>query len=163
MRPDKNSQSFTFHKNVFSAKSCGDTNKNQNCRKKLQDKFDQSDESSPSTSRNNDRSVLSVISINDTRRVLRTGTERITKTLSQFRTTLGTISQRFKMPTKRRQILEEGPMTPNCETPQTFSRKVLGRTPTKLYSPFSIESPYHSTTYDKENLPPPHKVISGRK
>lgn len=58
------------------------------------------------------------------------------------------------MSTKRRQILQEGPMTPNCETPQTFSRKVLGRTPTKLYSPFSIESPYHSTTVNKENMPP---------
>lgn len=55
------------------------------------------------------------------------------------------------MSTKRRQILKEGPMTPNCEeTP----RKILGRTPTKMYSPFGIESPYNSTTYEKENVDP---------
>lgn len=43
-------------------------------------------------------------------------------------------------------------MTPNCdETP----RRILGRTPTKLYSPFGIESPYNnSTTYSKENVDP---------
>lgn len=62
----------------------------------------------------------------------------------------------FKISTKRRQILEEGPMTPNaCPTPNTFSKTVLGRTPTRLYSPFGIESPYNKpTTYDKENVAP---------
>lgn len=35
------------------------------------------------------------------------------------------------------------------QTPQTRSRQLLGRTPTKLYSPFGIESPRH--TWDKEN------------
>lgn len=175
MRPDDKSAPFTFHKNVF--KQSENANKMQNCRKKLEDKFDQSDEKSSST--RSDRSVLSVISLNDTRKALRTSTERISKTLSNFRTTLGSFSQvyksiclihsnrqyvfslqRFRIPTKRRQILEEGPMTPNCETPQTVTRKVLGRTPTKLYSPFSIESPYHPTTCDKENLPPPRRVFS---
>lgn len=59
--------------------------------------------------------------------------------------------QMFKISTKRRQILEEGPMTP-C--PNTLSKTVLGRTPTKLYSPFGIESPYNKpTTCDKENVP----------
>lgn len=47
-------------------------------------------------------------------------------------------------------------MTPiqNNQTPYTPSRQVLGRTPTKLYSPFSIDSPYHpTTTQDQENIP----------
>lgn len=62
----------------------------------------------------------------------------------------------FKISTKRRRILEEGPMTPNGgPTPNGFSKVVLGRTPTRLYSPFGIESPYNKpTTYDKENIDP---------
>lgn len=62
----------------------------------------------------------------------------------------------FKISTKRRQILEEGPMTPNSfPTPNGLSKAVLGRTPTRLYSPFGIESPYNKpTTYDKENIDP---------
>lgn len=62
----------------------------------------------------------------------------------------------FKISTKRRQILEEGPMTPNgCPTPNGFSKTLLGHTPTRLYSPFGIESPYNKpTTYDKENVNP---------
>lgn len=55
------------------------------------------------------------------------------------------------MPTRRRQILEESCMTPNCATPQTYSKRILGRTPTKLYSPFSIDSPYNTTTVSKIN------------
>lgn len=62
----------------------------------------------------------------------------------------------FKISTKRRHILEEGPMTPNsCPTPNGFSKALLGRTPTRLYSPFGIESPYNKpTTYNKENVAP---------
>lgn len=60
------------------------------------------------------------------------------------------------MTTKRRQILEEGPVTPNCATPHTYSRAVLGRTPTQMYSPFGIDTPKTPThpdlpEYDKEN------------
>ncbi|KAG5878514.1 hypothetical protein JTB14_018898 [Gonioctena quinquepunctata] len=108
--------------------------------------------SSGSSTRSIDKSVLSTLSFNDnTRKVLRNSMERISKTYNTFRTAIGTITQRFKVSTKRRQILEEGPMTPNCATP--YSRQILGRTPTKMYSPFNIESPYHPTTYDKENIP----------
>lgn len=47
-------------------------------------------------------------------------------------------------------------MTPNgFPTPNGLSKAVLGRTPTRLYSPFGIESPYNKpTTYDKENIDP---------
>lgn len=70
----------------------------------------------------------------------------------------------FKISTKRRQILEEGPLTPNgCPTPNEFSKAVLGRTPTRLYSPFGIESPYNKpTTYDKENVAPKSVVAFER-
>lgn len=59
--------------------------------------------------------------------------------------------QKFKSSTRRRQRLEEqqSPSACNMQTPQTRSRQLLGRTPTKLYSPFGIESPRHA--WDKEN------------
>lgn len=53
-------------------------------------------------------------------------------------------------------------MTPNALTPHTFSKHVLGRTPTKLYSPFGIDSPYCPTTYDKENVQPLSKDVTKR-
>ncbi|OAD58851.1 hypothetical protein WN48_10053 [Eufriesea mexicana] len=88
----------------------------------------------------------------DSRRALRSGAEKLSKTISSVRTTFGTISQKFKSSTRRRQRLEEQ-QSPNSickmQTPQTRSRQLLGRTPTKLYSPFGIESPRH--TWDKEN------------
>ncbi|KAJ8956325.1 hypothetical protein NQ318_015063 [Aromia moschata] len=157
MQPCK-SDSFTFHRNNSANSSASSTRSGgmQHCRRKLQDKFDETDRKNESRTQGGDRSVLSVLTLNDnTRKALRNGAERLTKTFNTVRTSFGTFSQRFKISTKRRQILEEGPMTPNCATPHTFSKHLLGRTPTKLYSPFGIESPYRATTtYDKENLPP---------
>ncbi|RZC39550.1 uncharacterized protein BDFB_001501 [Asbolus verrucosus] len=124
------------------------------CRRRLQNKFEECDKEYETKTA--DKSVLSVLSLNDnTRRVLRNGAERLTKTFNNVRTTIGTITQKFRVSTKRRQILEEGPMTPNCATPHTFSKQILGRTPTKLYSPFGIETPYNPVTcFDKENKAP---------
>ncbi|XP_017768236.1 PREDICTED: uncharacterized protein LOC108556575 [Nicrophorus vespilloides] len=151
MRPDNKSDSFTFHRNSALTSSSNSTDgRIQNCRKKLQDRFEKEETSSCSDERG-DRSVLSVLSLNDTRRALRTGADKLSRTFSSVRTSFGTFSQKFKISTKRRQILEEGPMTPNCDTP--FSKSVLGRTPTKLYSPFGIESPA-ANTKDKENITP---------
>ncbi|CAH0549623.1 unnamed protein product [Brassicogethes aeneus] len=148
------SDSFSFRRNS-TANSSNSSNRSsgmQNCRRNLQKNFE--DKSDDSSKEGNDRSVLSVLSFNEnTRKVLRNGAERITKTFNTVRTTFGSISQKFKISTKRRQILEEGPMTPNCATPQTFSKQILGRTPEKMYSPFGIDSPYCSTTYNKENVP----------
>lgn len=169
MRPDKQSTSFTFHRNIFSTSSTNSNSstasKAYNCRRKLQDKFNEVEdkttgENGTKKEKLGDRSVLSTISLNDTRRLIREGADKISKSFNTFRTSVGNFSQRFKLPTKRRQILEEGPMTPGCATPQTFSREILGRTPTKLYSPFSIESPYKPITIDvivdKENIRPPY-------
>lgn len=66
----------------------------------------------------------------------------LSKTLNSVQTTFDTLSQKFRRSTKRRQQLKNEPsMSP--ATPQTRSRRLLGRTPTKLYSPFGIESPRH--------------------
>ncbi|KAK5638524.1 hypothetical protein RI129_012819 [Pyrocoelia pectoralis] len=122
-------------------------NKTRNCRTRLQDRFDESDNHEKSN-----RSILTIMTLEDTRRILRTGAEKLCKTFNDLRTNIGTFTQRFRTTTKRRQILEEGPVTPGCSTtPYTFSKRLLGRTPTKLYSPFSIDSPYNkpltSTTH----------------
>lgn len=45
-------------------------------------------------------------------------------------------------------------MTPNVAGTTPYSRQLLGRTPTKMYSPFGVESPYSATTYNMENVPP---------
>ncbi|KAK4877854.1 hypothetical protein RN001_010360 [Aquatica leii] len=115
--------------------------KTRNCRTKLQNKFEECE----SISEDHDRSTQSrlTLSLNDTRRILRTGAEKICKSFNELRTSIGTFAQKFRLSTKRRQILDEGAMTPGCATPNTFSRVMLGRTPTKLYSPFRIDSPYN--------------------
>ncbi|XP_018318609.1 uncharacterized protein LOC112904275 [Agrilus planipennis] len=135
---EKNSR-FKFHQNVCIMKK-GNSSPRK-CRKKLQDRFNDSE----SSSNKNNRSVLSVLSLNNSRKMLRTGTEKFHKGLNNFRTTLTSLSQRFRG-TRRRHILEETNFTPNAPngapaTPLTFSKTVLGRTPTKLYSPFGIETP----------------------
>lgn len=182
MQPCK-SDSFTFRRNN-SATSSTRSEGMQHCRRKLQEKFDESDGCSSSkaySSMDSNRKVLSVLNLSETRKVLRNGAERISKTFNTVKTSLETFTQvclikisenqsknlfisfeqKFKMSTKRRQILEEGPMTPNPGvTPHTFSRQILGRTPEKLYSPFGIDSPYHPTTCDKENFHPNRQLIN---
>lgn len=62
----------------------------KNCRRKLQENFEQSNGSSSSSSRG---SILSSISLDETRKVLRNGSERVSKAFSTFRTTFGSFSQ----------------------------------------------------------------------
>jgi len=47
--------------------------------------------------------------------------------------------QKLRPSTRRRFKLDESPLTPN--TPRTRSKCLLGRTPTKMYSPFAIDTP----------------------
>lgn len=81
------SNSFIYHKNLF-----GDKQKNVNCRTKLQDRFDNSDNSGSNSSRIN-RSILSSITLNDTRRVLRESASKVSKSFNDLRTTLGSFTQ----------------------------------------------------------------------
>lgn len=158
MKRSDNCGPFNFHRNIFNSEINTEKLKTRNCRQKLQDKFDNDDDCP--TSEKNDRSVLSVLSLNDPRRVFRSGAEKIQRTISNMRTSIGTFSQKFRTVTKRRQLLEEGPSTPTCMTPQTRSKQILGRTPTKLYSPFGIESPAHfqDVIENKENIPKGSKI-----
>jgi len=81
----------------------------------------------------------------ETRKLINAGAEKVNQTLRDVRVTIGTWSQRLKNPTRRRQRLLQGsPYTPTQSTKKTCSprsKKLLGRTPTKLYSPFGIETP----------------------
>ncbi|XP_043602350.1 uncharacterized protein LOC122576305 isoform X1 [Bombus pyrosoma] len=159
MRPDSRSVSFTFHREVLNVKNSPEITKK--LRRRLQDRFekekpgDSCKEKMSKDKQTGDRSWnnLSLGNMSaDSRRALRNGAEKLSKTISSVRTTFGTISQKFKSSTRRRQRLEEQ-QSPNSickmQTPQTRSRQLLGRTPTKLYSPFGIESPRHA--WNKEN------------
>ncbi|XP_063979614.1 uncharacterized protein LOC135163767 [Diachasmimorpha longicaudata] len=158
MRPDSRSVSFTFHREVLADRSPQVSQSRRNLRQRLQDKFDK--EKAETKEKLNGKSEargwnnLSLGNVSaDSRRAFRTGAEKLSKTISSVRTTIGTISQKFRSSTRRRQILDEqqSPMNGGCNssTPQTRSRCLLGRTPTKLYSPFGIESPRHA--WGKEN------------
>ncbi|XP_066251848.1 uncharacterized protein [Euwallacea similis] len=155
-------ESFRFQRTTSQNSSGSSTRSNgqEHCRKRLKDKFDECSKDNPERCEE-DGNVLSVLNLSETRRYLRNGAERLSRTFHNVRVTLGTLSQRFKTSTKRRQILEEGPMTPNpnTQTPFTMSKQVLGRTPTKMYSPFGIDSPYNPTTIDKENVPMSFSIL----
>ncbi|XP_012251162.1 uncharacterized protein LOC105683260 [Athalia rosae] len=173
MRPDSRSISFTFHRSALAANnSLDDPKESRNLRQRLQDRFDQE---CPYNLSKKDRSIskgtdakeksepltpekgwsnLSLSNVSaDSRRVFRNGAEKLSKTFSSVRTTFGTISQKFRSSTRRRQRLEECHSPTISATPQTRSRHLLGRTPTKLYSPFGIESPRcaWSNSAEKEN------------
>ncbi|KAJ8889424.1 hypothetical protein PR048_008923, partial [Dryococelus australis] len=66
------------------------------------------------------------------------------------------IKKRLRSSTRRRTLFSNdgSPTTPL--TPEARSRRLLGRTPTKLYGPFSIESPPYSSKGDL----PKHAVTS---
>ncbi|KAK0082924.1 hypothetical protein PV325_009625 [Microctonus aethiopoides] len=162
MRPDSRSVSFTFHREVLTDRNSPQVSRTRkNLRQRLQDRFDKEKNNDGNTkdkaaiNKNTSEKSWNNLSLGtmsaDSRRAFRNGAEKLSKTISSVRTTFGTISQKFRSSTRRRQILDEqqSPGACNSQTPQSRSRNLLGRTPTKLYSPFGIESPRHA--WDKEN------------
>ncbi|CAH2051754.1 unnamed protein product, partial [Iphiclides podalirius] len=69
--------------------------------------------------------------------------EKISKTFKSVRNTFGNLSQHFRLGGRRRHRLAE-PISPcrSPSTPVTKKKGLLGRSPTKLYSPFGIETPH---------------------
>ncbi|EZA59497.1 hypothetical protein DMN91_010468 [Ooceraea biroi] len=167
MRPDSRSVSFTFHREVLGPRNSPEMVRGtRNLRQRLQDRFDKErgsagddvksakSKTSKTLKESADRAWNNISLGNvsaDSRRALRNGAEKLSRTISSVRTTFGTISQKFRSSTRRRQRLEEQQSPGACkmQTPQTRSRQLLGRTPTKLYSPFGIETPRHA--WGKEN------------
>lgn len=103
MRPDSRSVSFTFHRDVLTVKNSPETvRRSRNLRQRLQDRFDKDKSAEnikekPSKAKEcADRGwntiTLSNMSV-DSRRALRSGAEKLSKTISSMRTTFGTISQ----------------------------------------------------------------------
>lgn len=102
------------------------------------------------------RNVLSSINLNvanvpkETRKFFQAGTDKMNRKLRDVRQTFGTWSQRLKNPTRRRErLINNSPYTPG-RTPRT--KQLLGRTPTKLYSPFGIETPSDRLERDHQNF-----------
>ncbi|XP_050667862.1 uncharacterized protein LOC126967439 [Leptidea sinapis] len=78
----------------------------------------------------------------NSRRALQTGAEKISKTFKSVRNTFDNLTQHFRVGGRRRHRLTE--TTSPCRTPATPVKKIrqiVGRSPTKLYSPFGIETP----------------------
>lgn len=91
MPPDSRSVSFIFHETTPE-----DGRAKKNFRRRLQDKFEKEQVDGIKNKETSERSWAN-ISIgqvsNDSRRVLRNGADKISKTFSSVRTTLGGISQ----------------------------------------------------------------------
>ncbi|KAK3912244.1 Macrolide export ATP-binding/permease protein MacB [Frankliniella fusca] len=181
------SVSFTFHKNPsenqVEHKPSGKSENvsaatrrilQSSTRQRLQDRFDQEcpyalsrdhkshNRGNRSHARNWSDFNISLPSVQP-RRMLRSGADKISKTIATVRNSIDTLSQRFRTSTRRRYRLENE--SPQAVTPRTRSRCILGRTPTKLYSPFGIETPQSGkqSNPDKENQSFPGKAVTPRR
>ncbi|KAJ1530431.1 hypothetical protein ONE63_005338 [Megalurothrips usitatus] len=170
------SVSFTFHKNPSenrverkpsgkneSSSGSGTARRilQSSTRQRLQDRFDQEcpyslGQGREENSQNRNRTV-------QPRRMLRSGADKISKTIATVRNSFDTLSQRFRTSTRRRYRLENE--SPQAVTPRTRTRCMLGRTPTKLYSPFGIETPQsaNQSQMEKENQNWGGKIITPRR
>ncbi|CAF4885512.1 unnamed protein product [Pieris macdunnoughi] len=106
----------------------------------------------------------------NSRRALQSGADKISRTFKNMRNTFGDLSQHFRLGGRRRHRLAEAtsPCRTPC-TPVTKKKQILGRSPTKLYSPFGIEtprsrdfrmSPYMPNTPEHEISPKRRKGIA---
>ncbi|XP_034251503.1 uncharacterized protein LOC117651531 [Thrips palmi] len=185
------SVSFTFHKNPNEGgverkpsgkeASSGSSSRKilqTSTRQRLQDRFDQEcpyslsrdqNQSSHSQNRSNRSNPRNWSDFNislpsvQPRRMLRSGADKISKTFATVRNSFDTLSQRFRTSTRRRYRLENE--SPQTVTPRTRTRCMLGRTPTKLYSPFGIETPQSESKSlsNKENQCWGGKVLTPRR
>ena len=96
MPPDSRSVSFIFHRDNINARSTPE----KNFRRRLQDKFDKErDSESKDTAKYNEATIkpwhnLSFGQVStDSKRAFRNGADKLSKTISSVRTTLGSISQ----------------------------------------------------------------------
>uniref|UniRef100_A0A8D9DMQ8 Uncharacterized protein n=1 Tax=Cacopsylla melanoneura TaxID=428564 RepID=A0A8D9DMQ8_9HEMI len=140
-------------------------------RRKLQDKFDDecpyslsstiksntSNTSSKCKSNSNrwfNSTLLSNISMNQFHQsrgqIVTNSKTKFTRSMTNLQTTLGSWRQKLRSSTRRRYQLTESPATPCTPSPIT-PKRILGRTPIKLYSPFNIETP-PSSRYTRSGL-----------
>ncbi|XP_046385070.1 uncharacterized protein LOC124155363 [Ischnura elegans] len=147
MRPDARSVSFTWHSGLQGSENAAT---NHSVRRRIQDRFENNHSvPTPFKSERTLRSTITNFTFPSVglqpRQAIRDGAEKLTKTFREVKITFGTLSQKLRRSTRRRMPLKNdtSPCTPS-NTPRSRSRQLLGRTPTKLYSPFNIESPIHS-------------------
>ncbi|CAH2232013.1 uncharacterized protein LOC120627864 [Pararge aegeria] len=90
------------------------------------------------------RNLFKGKSFANSRRALQSGAEKISRTFKCVRNTFGNLSQHFRLGGRRRHRLTEvGSPCRMPTTPVTKKKQILGRSPTKLYSPFGIETPHN--------------------
>nr|XP_021208386.1 uncharacterized protein LOC101742718 isoform X2 [Bombyx mori] len=88
------------------------------------------------------KNIFKNASFVNSRRALQSGADKITRTFRSVRNTFGNLSQHLRFGGRRRHRLAEAGSP--CRTPSTpvmKKKQLLGRSPTKLYSPFGIETP----------------------
>ncbi|CAG4968281.1 unnamed protein product [Parnassius apollo] len=79
----------------------------------------------------------------NSRRALQSSAEKISKTFKSVRSTFGNLSQHFRLGGRyRHRLAEAGSPCKSPSTPVAKKKGLLGRSPTKLYSPFGIETPH---------------------
>ncbi|XP_046460535.1 uncharacterized protein LOC124207221 [Daphnia pulex] len=107
----------------------------------------------------------------ETRKLIQAGAEKVNQTFNDVRNTFGTWSQKLKNnPARRRQrLVNSSPYTPGRGKDTPRSKQLLGRTPTKLYSPFGIETPSsrrqrnHQNLYGKPGTYTPTRATSNKR
>ncbi|XP_048482398.1 uncharacterized protein LOC105386423 [Plutella xylostella] len=92
------------------------------------------------------RKLFKTNSFANSRRALQTSAEKITKTFRSVKNTFGNISEHFRLGGRRRHRLAETASPCRAPTTPVTKKKMLGRSPARLYSPFGIETP-HSRDY----------------
>lgn len=102
MPPDARSVSFVFHRDTSNARSSPEDDRGtKNFRRRLQDKFDKEQIDGLTKGKSADKETsdrswhnLSLGQVStDSKRALRNGADKISKTISSVRTTFGSISQ----------------------------------------------------------------------
>ena len=99
MPPDSRSVSFVFHRDTVNGGNSPDDGRPKNFRRRLQDKFDKEQVDGSKKSGEKDATDrpwhnLSLGQVStDSKRALRNGADKISKTISSVRTTFGSISQ----------------------------------------------------------------------
>ncbi|XP_077290963.1 uncharacterized protein LOC143914572 [Arctopsyche grandis] len=81
-------------------------------------------------------------------RAFRSSANKLYKTMKRVRAALHIFANHFQVKPRRQRLTDAG-NTP-CHTPgtpQKRCRQLLGRTPTKLYSPFGIETPRYASDH----------------
>ncbi|CAH0402635.1 unnamed protein product [Chilo suppressalis] len=89
------------------------------------------------------KNIFKTKSFANSRRALQSGADKISRTFRSVKNSFGNLSQHFRLGARRRhRLTDAGSPCRTPSTPVTKKKSILARSPTKLYSPFGIETPH---------------------